>query len=172
MSEVQVKIVHSLYHEVFEKDLAAALTEGWQIADIKTIPVEGTDFTVHSLLAILRRGGNEPVRGQGWMLGAIEGLQAQVATLKAKLRELDHVLDVDLSGIGSTKDEAHALMQEQFYEAINEGWRGADEVEGKHDVHVEFWTPEEMQQYVKFQRLARVDLIDAEIAADLAAGVG
>ncbi len=160
MSEVQVKIVHSLYHEVFEKDLAAALTEGWQIADIKTIPVEGADFTVHSLLAILRRGGNEPVRGQGWMLGAIEGLQVQVAQLKADLQAINHALDVNLEGTVRDLVERIDLMMDGIDDDTAEA------------VPVGFIDLESIRNgnYID-PRSERERLIDAEIARDLA-GVG
>lgn len=186
MNEVQVKVLQETF-EHFGDELAGLLSDGWQVMYQQVIYVDKPDgeetyayVQEPQMLAILRRGGNEPVRGQAWMLGAIEGLQVRVLQLEAMLKELDHVLDIDLSGIGATKDEAANLMDEQLLQAISEGYTCASvvdepddlDIEGWHDVHMEFWTPEDMQAYIKFNKLNRVELIDAEIARDLAAGVG
>lgn len=155
MSEVQVKCINRVDREAFERELAQALNEGWQIEEIFPFQIEDE----HHLMAVLKRGGNEPVRGQGWMLGAIEGLQVQVAQLKANLQAINHALDVNLEGTVRDLVERFDLMMDGIDDDTAEA------------VPVNF-ADLQIRNPVIDTRSERERLIDAEIARDLAVGVG
>lgn len=178
MSDVQIKTINYLLYASFEAELAQALSDGWIIIHTQVVHDYTPELQIGTQrwVAILKRGGNEPIRGQMWMLSAIEALQFKVQSMEVYVQRLQKLLDFDPDErVGINRREAAELMQEQLHKAVNEeGYLSDEDVSGwvYRDPIMEFWTPEDMKAYTHLRGLTRIDLIDAEIARDLAAGVG